>query len=137
MSRLLTTRPHLKGRKEMIMVENNPMFTIKVDPDNNKMLCWVSGVFSAVEAGESIVGYNKGVALVTPAETDLVIDCNDLVIANKNVLYLLKSCFQMYINTGFKSITLVISKEKTARFQMQLLVDELEADFNFVEEYIY
>jgi hypothetical protein len=114
------------------------VFGISVDSERNKMFCTVEGMFFAEEAGDSILAFNKGVSLLKDVSTaELAINCNDLEIANDNILYLLKSCFDMYSRIGFKEVNLIIQEGKKARLQMETLVAELGVNFKFIGDLTY
>ena len=103
------------------MTINKPLepFKIKVDNLKKQVRFDLSGKASSEqEVAEFIKSYQNTVNSIDPSQYDLILDCEFLSVVPPSMLPGLEACFELYRDSGFK--TIVFNLPDIATLQMQI-----------------
>ncbi|PAB60681.1 hypothetical protein [Anaeromicrobium sediminis] len=103
----------------MIKQASHAKYDISWDNGKKVILMEVRGFFRPEDGESFLKDYNSMVSKVKPSEYTLVVDPENLKTSAKDMLPVLKGCFELYGSSGFKKILMITPTSATSAMQLK------------------
>ena len=103
---------------QLMSIKPKNFYEIKVDSIKKHVRFDLGGKPTEEEAAEFIKTYQNTVNSIDPSQYDLILDCEFLSVVPPSMLPALEACFELYRDSGFK--TIVFNLPDIATLQMQI-----------------
>lgn len=102
-------------------------------PSTNKLEIKFQGMFAQEDALAFLNEYQRQVKAINAKNYDVVLNAVDLKVSPQEMLPLLEQCFELYKQTGFKKVFMILGNSVTLKMQVKRVADKAGLNYEIAE----